>query len=145
MALTHIRMQQTFNAPVDTIFDILSDHAQFGDIISANIKRVVDSRTENINGLGSVRRITLVPTQSFEETITDFEPNALIEYKITKGSPLKNHKGTLRFTEENGKTHLDYQIQFEPRLPIPLFGTGLKLALERAISGGLRKLANSLN
>ncbi|MDX1693680.1 MAG: SRPBCC family protein [Ketobacteraceae bacterium] len=145
MALTRIHMQQSFNAPVDTIFDILSDHVQFGDILSADIKRVVDSQTDYVNGLGSVRRITLIPTQSFEETITGFEPNALIEYRITRGSPLKNHKGIMRFTEENGKTHLDYQIQFEPRLPIPFFAKGLELALERTISGGLKKLANSLN
>ena len=144
MALTRIHMQQTFNAPVATVFDILSDHVQFGDIISANIKRVADSNSGNVNGLGSVRRITLVPTQSFEETITEFKPNELIEYRITKGSPLKNHIGTMRFSEHNGKTHLDYQIQFEPKLPIPLLAKGLKLALEKTITGGLGKLANSL-
>lgn len=145
MALTHIHMQQTFNAPVDIVFDILSDHAQFGDIISANIKRIVDSNSDHINGLGSVRRISMIPTQSFEETITDFKPNELIEYRITKGSPLKNHVGTMRFSEHNGKTHLDYQIQFESKLPIPLFAKGLKMALKKTISGGLGKLANSLN
>ncbi len=145
MALTHIHMQQTFNAPVGTVFDILSDHVQFGDIINANIRRVVDSSSDHVNGLGSVRRITLVPTQSFEETITGFEPNSLIEYRITKGSPLKNHKGTMRFSEQNGRTHLDYQIEFESKLPIPFFAPGLKFALEKTITGGLRKLANSLN
>ena len=145
MALTHIHMKQTFRAPVATVFDILSDHVQFGDIISANITRVVDSPSDNVNGLGSVRRISLLPTQSFEETITDFQPNALIEYQITKGSPLKNHKGTLRFSEENGYTHLDYQIQFEPKIPVPFFASGLKFGLERTITGGLKKLANSLN
>lgn len=145
MALTELRIQQSFKAPVETIFDILSDHAQFGDVISADIKRIVDSDTDYVNGLGSVRRINVFPAPSFEETITEFVPNTLIEYRITKGSPLKNHKGTMKFTYDGKQTLLDYHIQFEPKYPIPLLGTILKHALENAISKGLQKLANSFN
>lgn len=146
MALTEINLHQSFNAPVETVFDILSDHAQFGDIISANIKRIVDSQTDYINGLGSVRKIFIIPTQHFEETITAFEPNKLIEYKISKGSPLKNHTGTMKFSSQgDNQSHLDYNIVFESKLPLPGFAPLLKVILEKTITRGLKQLANSLN
>ncbi len=56
MGEQHIDITQSFNAPVDTIFSLLTDHEAFGQVINANIKRVVDSQGENKNGLGSVRR-----------------------------------------------------------------------------------------
>ena len=144
MSRQQIHIQQSFNAPVDTIFGILSDHVQLGDILSADIKRVVDSDTDNINGLGSVRRLTIFPTPSFEETVTAFDTNEFIEYRITKGSPLKNHIGTMKFTTNGDQTHLDYRIEFEPKFGLPLFGPIVKFGLETAISRGLAKLANSL-
>ena len=145
MALTKLHIKQSFKAPVGTIFDVLSDHAQFGDIISANIKRVADSDTDNINGLGSIRSISIFPTPAFEETITAFEENKLIEYRITKGSPLKNHKGTMRFTQAGDVTKLDYQIEFETKAPIPFLGNVIKFGLEKALDKGLSQLANSFN
>ncbi|MCG8317428.1 MAG: SRPBCC family protein [Pseudomonadales bacterium] len=144
MSRQQIHIQQSFNAPVDTIFGILSDHVQLGDILSAEIKRVVDSDSDNVNGLGSVRKLTIFPTPSFEETVTAFEPNKLIEYRITKGSPLKNHVGTMQFSTHGNQTHLDYRIEFEPKIGLPLFGSIVKFGLETAISRGLAKLANSL-
>ena len=60
MGEQHIQIRQLFNAPVDTLFDILTDHESFGQVINANIKRVVDSPGENRNGIGSVRRISVL-------------------------------------------------------------------------------------
>ena len=44
MGEQHIQIRQLFNAPVDTLFDILTDHESFGQVINANIKWVVDSQ-----------------------------------------------------------------------------------------------------
>lgn len=140
MSSQFIQMNVEFNAPVDTIFATLSDHEAMGSILGAKVKRVKDGQG-SVNGIGSVRRITPVPLADFEETVTAFEPNKLVEYTITKGSPLKNHLGRMVFSEQNGKTHLHYTIQFEPKLPIPLSGLIVKTALEKIILGGLHKLA----
>ena len=88
-----------------------------------------------------MRRITPVPLADFEETVTAFEPNKLVEYTITKGSPLKNHLGRMVFSENGGKTHLHYTIQFEPKVPVPLSGLVVKSVLEKVILRGLHKLA----
>jgi len=142
MGEQRIKITQLFNAPVDTIFSFLTDHEAFGNVINAKIKRVVDSPDENKNGLGSVRRINAFPVPAFEETVVTFEPNQLMEYVISKGSPIKNHKGRMEFSDEQGKTSLNYTIDFEPKLPFLFFGSILKKAIEKPIREGLKRLAD---
>jgi len=141
MSLKTIKIVQTFAAPVEQVFDALSDHESFGRICGIKAKRVKDGEgTEN--GLGSVRQLNIGPLPSFEETITDFVPNELIEYKITQGSPIKNHVGTMKFSSQGDQTVLHYTIKLESKIP---FTTGLiKSALEHGISGGLKKYAQSV-
>ena len=82
-----------------------------------NITRVSDGATSR-NGVGSVRRLKLGPLPAFEETTTTAEPNTLIEYKITKGSPLKGHWGRQELTPTaGGGTRLDYTIGFDSAIP----------------------------
>ncbi|MCP4346343.1 MAG: redoxin domain-containing protein, partial [Desulfobacterales bacterium] len=102
----NIIVTQVFNAPVETIFSTLTDHEEFGRIFNAKVKRVIDSRDDNKNGLGSVRRIHAFPAPAFEESVITFEPNQLMEYKVSKGSPIKNHRGRMEFTDDQGKTRL---------------------------------------
>ena len=141
MGQQQIQIRQLFKAPVDTIFNILTDHEAFGQVINAKIKRVVDSQGKNKNGVGSVRRISAFPVPAFEETVVAFEPNQLMEYVISKGSPIKNHKGRMEFSDEQGKTWLNYTIDFEPRLPFLIFGAIIKSALEKSIGAGIKRLA----
>ena len=142
MGQQHIKMTQLFNAPVDTIFKLLTGHESFGQVINENIKRVVDGHDENKNGLGSVRQIKPFPGLAFEETVITFEPNRLMEYVVSKGSPIKNHRGRMEFSEDQGKTRLNYTIDFEPKLPFLFFGSILKRAIENPIRNGLKRLAD---
>ena len=142
MGQQHIKMMQLFNAPVDMIFNLLASHESFGQVINEKIKRVVDSHDENKNGIGSVRQIKPFPGLAFEETVITFEPNRLMEYVISKGSPIKNHRGRMKFSDEQGKTRLNYTIDFEPKLPFLFFGSMLKRAIEKPIRNGLKKLAD---
>jgi hypothetical protein len=141
MGKQHINITQSFNTPVETIFNIITDHETFGHVINTKIKRVVDSQDENKNGLGSVRRVSAFPAPAFEETVVAFEPNQVMEYVVSKGSPIKNHKGRMGFFDEQGKTRLNYTIDFEPKLPFIFFGSILKNATEKPIRDGLKRLA----
>ena len=102
---------------------------------------MVDSPDENKNGVGYVRRISAFPVPDFEKTVITFEPNILMEYVVSKGSPIKNHNGRMEFSEENGKTDLCYFIDFEPKLSIPFLGSVLKSAIEKPMRQSLEKLA----
>ena len=140
MGIQVLHMSQEFNAPIEEVFSTLSDHETFGRLCGIKMKRIKDG-SDGANGMGSVRTINIGPLPSFEETITDFKTNELIEYKITQGSPIKNHVGTLKFSTVNGRTLLNYQIQLESKIPGT---TGLiKAALKNGISGGLKKYAKS--
>lgn len=142
MATQTIQMQQDFNAPVSEVFQVLSDHERFGRIIGVKMKRIKDGEG-SANGLGSVRSIHIGPLPSFEETITQYEENTFIEYKITRGSPIKNHVGRLIFEEKDGRTRLNYTIELESKIP---FTTGLiKAALENGIVKGLSNYSRSLH
>ncbi|MAC15129.1 SRPBCC family protein [Alcanivorax sp. IL3] len=137
--MQRIEITKTFPFSVDKLFDFLSDHENLEVIFApAKIKRVKPG-IDSPNGVGSTRRMRILIAPPFEETVTKVVPNELIEYKISKGSPLKNHKGTMRFSENgNGGSQLHYVIEFEGKLP--LIGPAVKAGLGQAISRGLNKL-----
>ena len=136
-----IEIIQTFNQPVEKVFSDLSDHATFGRIIGANIQRIKDSNDADKNGLGSIRLIKSFPAPAFEETIVAFESNLFIAYEINKGSPLKNHRGELHFSDEGESSKLVYTIHFEPIVNFSMWGTILKSLIEKPIRNGLKKYA----
>ena len=111
-----IRIQETLKASPQEVFDYLADHEKFVALFGGQGRRIVDG-AETPNGLGSVRRIGAGPI-AVEETITAVEPPHRIEYRITRGSPLRDHRGEIRLSAEGAGTRLDYQIQFRGRLPL---------------------------
>ncbi len=136
-----ISIQQHFNAPLSEIFKLLTDHEQFGKILGANIKRIAQGVDGHANGKGSVRRIKSFPVPAFEETVVAFKEDALMEYTVSKGGPIKNHIGKMLFTGDENTSRLDYYIEFEPK--IPFTGAVVKAAIEKPLTGGLKKLAAS--
>ena len=134
-----IEIHQDFNKPVSEVFGDLGDHEKLGRILGAPITRIVDGRgVGGKNGLGAVRRIGPA-LGGFEETIVGFEQDALIEYTITKGSPLRDHLGRMKFSATPNGTHLDYVITFDVK--VPFVGGLLKNVLEGSIRKGLAKYA----
>lgn len=116
-APTRVHVQHTFTSPPDVVFAALSEHENLGPVFGARITRVRDGDSSR-NGVGSVRELKLGPLPSFEETTTVSEPSRLIEYRITKGSPLRGHWGKQVLTPTpTGGTHLDYTIGFDGVVP----------------------------
>lgn len=111
-----VRIQETIAAPPERVFAFLAEHENFARLFGGRCVRVKDGEGE-VNGLGSVRRIGPGPL-SFDETIVTYEPSRKLEYAITRGSPLKNHRGTLDLQPVNGGTRLDYVIRFDGKLPL---------------------------
>jgi hypothetical protein len=138
MPVQKIDINMEFRRPVGELFALLSDHEKMGPILGANVKRTRDGK-DSLNGLGSVRTLNIGPLPSFDETVTAFKKDKLVEYKITRGSPLKNHKGVMRFYPSgSGGSKLRYTIEFESK--IPLLGPVVHAILENSIRRGLKKL-----
>lgn len=135
-----IQVEQTFNAPLSEMFQLLTDHESFGKILGANIKRVVDGSDGFANGKGSVRRIQSFPVPAFEESVLVYKENERMEYTVSKGGPIKNHIGIMQFSGDEKQSHLNYRIEFEPK--IPFTGGFIKSAIEKPLRKGLKRLAN---
>lgn len=129
-----------FNAPVEKIYSLLSDHPTLGRITGVKMKRIIDSKnTGDVNGAGSVRRFSIgLP---MEETVTKSEKNKLVEYTITKGMHFFNsHYGTMIFKAINeNECALDYTITIGIKFPI------LSKLILNAVGAAMRKSLISLN
>lgn len=133
-------MQARVHAPIDKVFAFFADHERFVTLLGGRCRRIKDGQGD-ANGLGSVRSIGPGPL-AFEETIVTFEPNKRIEYTVTRGSPIKNHLGTIDFRSDGDVTVVDYVIRFDAKLPFigaPIAAL-LRAAWSRSSPGVLAQL-----
>ena len=133
--MQRIEITQDFALPVERVYAYLSEHENLGPLFGAEVERVRDGDTTR-NGVGSVRRLKVGPLPWFEETNTQVVPNELIEYRITSGSVLNDHRGEMRFSPNGSGTRLDYVIEFDAKLP--LTGPLLKKTIEGNVRKGLK-------
>ena len=112
-----VHVTHTYTSDPATVFEKLSEHENLGPMFGAKITRICDGDTSR-NGPGSTRALKIGPLPTFHETTTKAEPHQLIEYKISKGSPLRNHWGVQKLTPTaDGGTQLDYTIGFDMLVP----------------------------
>lgn len=140
MGQQRIEIEQEFSVPVDRLFTYLGEHENLEAIFApARITRISDGQGAR-NGVGSARQLRILGGPALVETVTAYKENELIEYRITKGSPLKNHHGVMHFYPmTNGGSRLHYTIVFEGKFP--LIGALIKPALEMGIRRGLKGLS----
>jgi len=138
MAIQRIDIDHRFPYPVEDVFAFMSVHENLERVFfPAKIRRIKEG-TDGPNGTGSVRLMRLPLAPSFEETVTQMVPNEKIEYCISRGSPLKNHRGTMTFSSVPGGSRLHYTMEFEGKLP--LIGPVVRTALDQGIRLGLKRL-----
>lgn len=117
MADQIVRLEQFFAAEREQVFAWFADHGNFGKLFPGRTRRIQASAdAQHIDGLGSVREVR-VGAVRLEETITVFQPPEAIEYRITRGWPVKNHVGRLRFESVPGGTRLEFSIEFDSKMP----------------------------
>ena len=128
---------QDFTLPVERVFDYLAEHENLGVLFAPISVARLNDGTDSRNGAGSARTLTLAGQLPFVETVTESIPNERIVYKITKGSPLKNHQGVMEFASlPNGGSRLHYVIEFGSKLP----GVDVVVAhgIKRSVTKGLK-------
>lgn len=140
VAQQRIEIVKEFAFPVERLFAHLGEHENLETIFGLpKIKRISDGKGAR-NGIGSAREMRILLAPPFVETVTAYKENELIEYRITRGSPLKNHQGVMRFyPTASGGSRLHYTIVFEGKFP--LVGEIVRVGLDQAIRRGLGKLS----
>lgn len=140
-----IQVKQEFNAPLETIFELLSKHATYNQVFApVQVVRIKDAADpQRPDGVGSVRKMGIGPVKPLQEQITLLEENQRIEYQIIKNPLIKHHLGIIEFKSlDSNKTLVTYTIELQARAP---FVSKLILAqLKLAITLGFKKLAKTV-
>jgi uncharacterized protein YndB with AHSA1/START domain len=137
--MQRVLVEHAFSAPRERVFDHLAEHEHLQSLFGLRVERIRDGTDGHRNGVGSARRLSFAGRLPFTETVTAFEPSERIEYRITQGSPLRGHRGEMRFTDRpDGGTDLRYEITFGA--VVPGLDRVVKAGLDRNVRRGLAKL-----
>ncbi|QQR99010.1 MAG: SRPBCC family protein [Sphingobacteriales bacterium] len=139
--MQYIEINETFPFEVEKLFQYMEVHENLSNLFTPVKAKTIQTGKTDKYGVGSVRSLQIAIEPPFEESITAYKKNELIEYKITKGSPLKDHIGKIHFSSTENGSALHYTIQFGST--IPFVDVIVKFFLEKSIRNGLKKLRNS--
>jgi Polyketide cyclase / dehydrase and lipid transport len=122
------------SAPIEAIFDALTDHANYKNISPLRISELVRPGDTEPNGVGALRRMGLIgPTQT--EEVTVFERPTRFGYRLRSGLPVRDHTGTVELAQTGTGTHITYTVRSTPSMPIPGLGLVMGIILRQGISG----------
>ena len=113
-----ITVTRTIPAPIEKVFDLLADHANYKANFGVKESRLVKEGKPDKNGLGAVRYIDSGPIQ-FEETITQYDRPRRYDYLITKCSaPLEHEGGSIRLESVGNATKVTWTSVMRVKLPL---------------------------
>jgi uncharacterized protein YndB with AHSA1/START domain len=137
--MARIEIERTLAAPIERVFEVISDHAaytRFPGITEARLIREGDSEP---NGLGAVRELTLAGRIRFAERITAFERPLRMDYLITQVNlPLDHEGGSITLAPAAGGTTVVWRSTFTT--PVPLAGRPLGAVMARVFRRGFNNL-----
>jgi uncharacterized protein YndB with AHSA1/START domain len=135
---TTTRVERTIDAPIDQVFDLVTDHANYSQFAGIQASELVREGTSERNGVGALRRITSRPIK-FEEEVTAFERPTRMEYRIVKvNAPIKHRGGSMVLEEVDGGTHIVWTST--SKIPVP----GLGALAGPVIARGFNAVLDSL-
>jgi hypothetical protein len=118
-----IHVVESFDAPIETVFDVLSDHERLLRGPGIESCEVTTRGREKKNGLGAIREIH-AGAAHFVEEVVRFERPRRYDYRITKLSmrgvtvPNGHELGWLELVERDGRVRVDWRSRFSVRIPL---------------------------
>jgi carbon monoxide dehydrogenase subunit G len=114
----HVTSQTTVAAPIETVWDKLSDHvgmSEWGPVTVTMDKL----GTADPNGVGAIRRIASPgPGPDIVEEVVTFEAPNLFGYKALSGTPFPGYAGEVRLTPAGSGTHINYTVSTTASFPL---------------------------
>jgi len=113
-----VTVTRTINAPIEKVFDLLSDHANYKANFGVKGSKLVKEGKPDRNGLGAVRWIDAGLMQ-FEEEITAYERPRRFDYLIIKCSaPLEHQGGSVRLESVGNATKVTWTSAMRMNVPV---------------------------
>ena len=124
-------LTRTTTAPIDTVFDSLTNHRGIADYVWAVRRSTLDREgVPAPNGVGAIRRIEAVGPPIVEEII-DYRRPTRYAYKMLSGAPVRDHVGTVELREAGAGTEVSWHLRSTSK--IPGLNRPLSLLLKRVI------------
>ncbi len=141
-----IVVKRTIKAPIEKVFDLLSDHANYKDFPGVKDSELVKKGKPHKNGVGAVREID-AGTAWFREEITAYERPVRMDYLITKSRPPMQHEGgSVRLEATAEGTEVTWSSTLRIRIPL-VGGLVTRLVapqLAKAFAGTLKNVEKRL-
>ena len=133
-------VEKTVAAPPSTVFEVLTDHRGYSAISPIRSSTLEREGEPAPNGVGAIRVLkTLGPP--IREEMTEYVPGERFGYRLLSGAPLRDHAVTVVLTEHSDGTHVAYQIDTTPT--IPLIGHGaipiVKMSVRQLLDGAAKE------
>jgi uncharacterized protein YndB with AHSA1/START domain len=114
-----VTSQTTVAAPIDTVWDALSNHSgisRWAPGLTVTMDRL---GTADPNGVGAIRRIASPgPGPDIVEEVVTFEPPHLLGYEALSGTPFPGYAGEVRLSGAGAGTHISYTISSTASFPL---------------------------
>jgi uncharacterized protein YndB with AHSA1/START domain len=110
-------LRQTTTAPIEKVFDALTNHRGIADYVSMARRSTLDREgVPAPNGVGAVRRIEALGPAIVEEII-DYQRPTGYTYKLVAGAPVRDHVGTVTLRPAGSGTEVSWHLQSTPKIP----------------------------
>ena len=110
-------LTRTTTAPIETVFDSLTNHRGIADYVWAVRRSTLDREgVPAPNGVGAVRRLEAVGPPIVEEII-DYQRPSRYAYKMLSGAPVRDHVGTVELREAGSGTEVSWHLRSTPTIP----------------------------
>jgi uncharacterized protein YndB with AHSA1/START domain len=127
-------LTRTTTAPIETVFDSLTNHRGIADYVWAVRRSTLDREgVPAPNGVGAIRRIEAVGPPIVEEII-DYQRPTRYAYKMLSGAPVRDHVGTVELREAGAGTEVSWHLRSTPKIP----------GLDRLLSPVLKRVIGEL-
>ena len=141
-----ITVKRVVKAPIDKVFDLLADHANYKNFPGIKNSILVREGKSEKNGVGALREITAMGAWFLEE-ITHYDRPRRLDYQIVKARPPMDHEGgSVRLAPHAEGCEVTWTTKIH--IAIPLIGALLdKLVLpqlEKGLAGTLKHIEQRL-
>ncbi len=132
-SVSYVENEVWIAAPPEAVWPVITDHAAMGDWMPFKGK-LLRTGEDDHNGKGALRELKGMGMKIVEE-VTQWRFEKSYTYRLTGGAPVKNHRGDVTLTEENGGTRVRWSIQFKSKIPGAgkIIATALKLTFKKAL------------
>lgn len=137
-----ILVKKTLKAPIEKVFDLLADHANYKLLPGVKNSKLVKNGKPNKNGVGAVREITAGPAW-FREEITAYTRPTRMDYLITASRPpLKHRGGSIRLAKTAEGTAVTWSSPM--RVNIPFIGGLLTPLVAAQVEKGFKRMLDEI-